>query len=319
MGRGSGREGSLTGQLDLLAGVAGGERVHAAGKSTLTQDPEDGLRSLYQPLSVPTEAKSRLIAEYLSLYQKVTKGGIYIDGFAAPQDRRHPEACTARRVLEIVPPRLRTFWLCELDPKAVRHLHSLKQTHHRRPRSRRVIVEHGDFNQRITGFLRGGYLTPSASVFALLDQRSTECHWASVRQLAGRSARPIPGSTVRRYKIELLYFLGSSWIHRSLRASKHPEKLREIANWWGKDDWSSLLGMSQANLVKRFADRFVSELGYGFVHRYPIYRTSTGVQKAYYLIHATDHPEGPKLMQRAFQKVIGDAAGSPVDSQGTLF
>ena len=48
-----------------------------------------------------TDAKSKLIAEYLSRFQLVTKGGLYIDGFAAPQKRDRLDSWTARRVLEI--------------------------------------------------------------------------------------------------------------------------------------------------------------------------------------------------------------------------
>ena len=37
------------------------------------------------------------IAEYITNFQRVTKGGLYIDGFAAPQSRDHEEAWSARR------------------------------------------------------------------------------------------------------------------------------------------------------------------------------------------------------------------------------
>lgn len=268
-----------------------------------------GLTAL-RPVAILTSAKSRLIAEYLGLFQKVTGGGLFIDGFAAPQDRQHEDAWTARRVLEIVPPRLRTLWLCDIDPGGVEQLRKLQTIHHGSPKSRRVIVLPGDFNKRVKEIIHSGRFTPRASIFALLDQRNTECHWATVRALACMR---------RRYKIELLYFLGTSWIHRSLTQSRLKGRLVQIDLWWGDQSWRDLPALSQAEIVKKMADRFASELGYRFVKPYPVYRTQDGVQATYYLIHASDHPEAPKLMDRAFRKIMGDAAKSPVDSQRHMF
>jgi hypothetical protein len=39
----------------------------------------------------------------------------------------------------------------------------------------------------------------------------------------------------------------------------------------------------------------------------------------FYLIHASDHPEAPKLMTRAFTAIYGDRAGTPVHSQKEMF
>lgn len=96
-----------------------------------------------------TDAKSRLISEYLKRFQLVTKGGLYIDGFAAPQKRDCLDAWTARRVLEIIPARLRTFWLCDMDPAGCVQLRTLRAKHHQNPRWRRVIVLDGDVTARL--------------------------------------------------------------------------------------------------------------------------------------------------------------------------
>ncbi|MCE8007135.1 hypothetical protein [Aestuariivita sp.] len=66
------------------------------------------------------------------------------------------------------------------------------------------------------------------------------------------------------------------------------------------------------------ADRFQNELGYKFVKPFPIYQTLDGKKRSFYLIHASDHPDAPKLMMRAYLKVCGDREGSPVDSQMSL-
>lgn len=88
--------------------------------------PERGLQAPHQ-----TQAKSKLIAEYLRNFTHVTRGGLYIDGFAAPQSRKHEDAWTARRVLETEPKRIRGAFLCDLDPAGIAQLRDLKAKHHR--------------------------------------------------------------------------------------------------------------------------------------------------------------------------------------------
>ncbi len=256
-----------------------------------------------------TDSKSKLIADYISKFQLITKGGLYIDGFAAPQSRDHEEAWTARRVLEVQPPRLRTFWLCDSDDGGARQLGRLKSIHHRHPRWRRVFVYHADFNVAVKSILQSDRLTRNAAIFALLDQRNTECHWDTVKALAAREGRT---------KIELLYFLGTSWIHRSLTQSHRPARLSQIDLWWGGPDWRALAGLKQFEIVARVADRFAGELGYKYVNPYPIFQSLDGNRALFHLIHASDHPDAPKLMARAFLQVIGDAPGVETGRQPRL-
>lgn len=283
----------------------GREPRQASFHFDLNRAPLDGVRKPPDQ----TNAKSRLIAAYLSKFQLVTKGGLYIDGFAAPQSRDHEEAWTARRVLEIVPPRLRTFWLCDMEPRGLLQLRRLKQQHHGNPPSRRVSVVEGDFNQSVKGILKSDRLTRKAAIFALLDQRNTECHWATVKALASRAGRT---------KIELLYFLGTSWLHRSLATSERPERIAEIDRWWGGPSWRSLLEMKQLQIVRSMADRFAQELGYQFVKAYPIMLDDDGTKAAFHLIHASDHPDAPKLMDRAYLDVVGDVPGVDLGRQRSM-
>jgi len=256
-----------------------------------------------------TNSKSRLIADYISKFQLVTKGGLYIDGFSAPQSRSHEDAWTARRVLEIDPPRLRTFWLCDIDPDGITQLKELKKQHHRNPQSRRVFVHEGDFNITVKQILKSPRFTRKAAIFALLDQRNTECHWATVQALAAREGRT---------KIELLYFLGTSWLHRSLTQSTRPERLLEIDRWWGGPNWRSLIELTQIATAKVMADRFGTELGYSFVNVYPIQQRVEEKKVAFYLIHASDHPDAPKLMSRSYRQIMGDIPGTPGDTQTSM-
>lgn len=256
-----------------------------------------------------TNAKSKLIASYITKFQLITKGGLYIDGFAAPQSRDHEESWTARRVLEIQPPRLRTFWLCDIEPRGLLQLRRLKDGHHRSPSSRRVFVLEGDFNHTVKTVLSSDRLTRRAAIFALLDQRNTECHWSTVKALASRA-----GAT----KIELLYFVGTSWLHRSLATSERPERLAEIDRWWGGPGWKDLLDLKQAEIVRRIADRFAHELGYRFVKGYPITLDEDGTKAAFHLIHASDHPAASGLMDRAYLEVCGDHPDVDLGTQKQL-
>jgi len=258
---------------------------------------------------IQSNAKSKLIADYIENFQRVTKGGLYIDGFAAPQKRDHEEAWTARRVLEIKPPRIRAFWLCDMEVTGIAQLEALKAKHDRHPRSRRVFVEKGDFNTSVKYILKSGRLTRRAAIFALLDQRTTECHWDTVRALAARAGR---------HKIELMYFFGTSWLHRSLGSRSTPGAIAEIERWWGRDDWRCLLDMTQIEATKCMADRFAAELSYKYVKFYPIFRDENASKQSFCLIHASDHPEAPKLMARSYKKIVGDIANTPTDSQRPL-
>ena len=77
----------------------------------------------------------------------------------------------------------------------------------------------GDFNARCNDIIRSGRIKRRTAVFALLDQRTTECRWSTVQTLARDKGRT---------RIEQLYFLGISWLHRTLRVSKAPERIAEI-------------------------------------------------------------------------------------------
>lgn len=164
----------------------------------------------------------------------------------------------------------------------------------------------GDFNETIHGILRNPRLTRKAAIFALLDQRNTECHWATVKAIAARAGR---------MKIEQLYFFGSSWAHRMMKASKKPERLAEIDLWWGDRSWTKMRDLSQLEMVQVLAKRFSDELGYRFVKPYEIHLKDSSKKVAFHLIHASDHEEAPKLMLRSYVKVCGARAGTPGDQQ----
>lgn len=50
--------------------------------------------------------------------------------------------------------------------------------------------------------------------------------------------------------------------------------------------------------------RLKQEFGYKSVKAWPIFERENGGAIMYYRIHATDHPEGPKFMSRAYRRAV---------------
>lgn len=236
-----------------------------------------------------TENKAKLIERYLFYFVLVTKHGAYIDGFAAPQDPDNPDSWACKLVLESQPPFLREFWLCDLDPSGVAALKSMV-SHIERPKYRRIEVVCGDFNVKVHEILRGCKITSSTASLCLLDHRTFECDWATVRTLAEFKQQG--------HKIELFYFLASGWLDRSLAGTTR--NFEQLERWWGNQNWSKLQGMDSWRRALLLADRFKQELGYTYAYPWPIYEHGAEGRVMYHMLHATDHPAASKLMNRAY-------------------
>lgn len=241
-----------------------------------------------------TENKARLIQEYIRLFTLVTKHGVYIDGFAAPQRRNHSEKCSARLVLENKPQWIRDFWLCDIDPKGIALLNEIKAEHE--AKGRRITIVPGDFNQSVRTILDSGRITDKKATFALLDQRTFECEWSTVQRLAAHK---------KTTKIELFYFFPTGWIDRSIAAIRNPEAIAGAERWWGREDWRTLLGMQGVDRANLLASRFRNELGYKWAFPLAIHDSARGGRTMYHMVHATDHDEASSLMLRAYRKVSG--------------
>jgi three-Cys-motif partner protein len=262
---------------------------------------EPELKPLERPIW--TEHKARLIERYLRFFVFVTKHGTYIDGFAGPQGE--PEAWAAKLVLESEPRWLRHFYLFEVAARKVGQLRALRKglaPRKRKEPQRTVGIYRGDFNERVGRLLRSGRIAEREATFCLLDQHTFECRWKTVEALARYKAGR---------KIELFYFLATGWLDR---AFENQRDLRAISEWWGRDDWSLLRKMNRQDRVDAFVERFRGDLGYASVKPYPIWSREHGTGRVmYYMIHATDHPEAPALMHRAYQKAV-----EPIESDRQL-
>jgi three-Cys-motif partner protein len=237
--------------------------------------------------------KAKLIAKYLYHFILITKHGTYIDGFAGPQQPELPDTWAARLVLEIEPRWLRTFFLCDRDPKKAEALRALRDEASQG--SKRVVeVFCKDFNEIVHRVLQSDRVGQRVATFWLLDQHTFECHWATVELLAKHKQRP---------KIEQFYFLPTGWLDRAFSALKDPAVAEQ---WWGYSDWTRLRGLPGHERADLFCRRFLDELSYTHAYAWPIYDREGGTRVMYHMIHATDHPEAPNLLARAYRKATGE-------------
>ena len=263
-------------------------------ESPLAEPPVSPIRE-----RVWTENKAKLIERYLYYFVLITKHGTYIDGFAGPQYKDKVNSWAAKLVLESEPRRLRHFHLYDTKKNQFRQLETLRDSQpppnkERKEPKRTIDVTRGDFNILVADLLESASIRQKEATFCLLDQRTFECHWSTVRALAEYKTSG--------HKIELFYFLPNSWLDRSLSALRNTNTLK---NWWGREDWQELRQMGLYKRVEVFRRRFKKELGYRSVKPWPIFeRQDGGGALMYHMIHATDHPEAPSLMSRAYKKAV---------------
>ena len=251
-------------------------------------------KEVYLPPVYPvwTKHKANVIRLYLFYFMMITRHGTYIDGFAGPQNIKRPEAWSAKLAIENEPPWFRRFFLFEQKKDKVELLNALKEAQPQNV-SREIEVFCGDFNMLVHDFLKRNPIGDKEATFCLLDQRTFECNWSTVTALANHKKNG--------YKIELFYFLPISWLDRAISGLKSEEALKI---WWGRDDFEILKGQKPVNRALIFKERFEEEFGYKHVKPWPFYSRRGGGRIMYYMVHASDHAEAPKLMHRAYCEVV---------------
>jgi three-Cys-motif partner protein len=235
---------------------------------------------------------------YLHYFVLLTKHGTYIDGFSGPQSECETDSWAAKLVLASEPQWIRHFHLCDRNKGQIARLAELvasKPSQNKRGRklNRKIHVYQGDFNDKVDEILGVGSIRQKEATFCLLDQRTFECQWQTLQKLAAYKKTG--------HKIELFYFLANGWLERALAAQKDTLVL---ARWWGRGDWTQLRQMSRDGRRDAIVDRLRNELHYASVKAWPIYEKETGGAVMYYMIHATDHPEAPKFMSRAYRRAV---------------
>ena len=274
--------------------------------------PYDGKQSLLFPLptsspvepKVPairrpiwTENKALLISRYLYLFVQITKHGTYIDGFAGPQNLNCPNSWAAKLVLESEPQWLRNFYFYDVDPKKVADLQTLKNGQPKIQGRTIHVNPRGDFNVLVKELLDSGVIREREATFCLLDQRTFECKWSTLKALAQYKSSS--------HKIELFYFFAVKWFDRAFSAVGNKKILEE---WWGRTDYDQLRGLNNNDRAQLVGNRIKDEFRYASVKPWPIFERYGGGTTMYYMIHATDHPAAPMLMSRAYRQAVSPQA-----------
>ncbi len=243
-----------------------------------------------------SENKANLIARYLRYFVFITKHGTYIDPFAGPQTSRSERAWTAQQVLGNQPPWLRRFFLFDIDASQIEKLETLAEEYP----DRDITIARGDANDVVPTTIPPGAIKETEATFCLLDQRTFECEWQLCKYIA--KLRPGPR------KIEQFYFFANGWLPRALAAVTTEEGKEQVRGWLGDDDIAGFTAMPSLDRVGHFMTKFRSELGYRSVKPWPIFAKEEGRGAVmYYMMHATDHVEAPKLMERAYRRAVAPA------------
>lgn len=245
------------------------------------------------PYPVWTEKKAKLIERYLYYFVLITKHGTYIDGFAGPQNPNDSVSWSAKLALENEPRWMRKFYLFDESQSQYDCLIILKDSQPNEPK-REIEINCGDFNKLVYDFLKQHPVRDKEATFCLLDQRTFECNWATVKALAKHKKKGL--------KIELFYFLPIKWLDRAISGLKNKDV--KLKDWWGRSDWKTMMGLSPWERAKLFCKRFETELDYHYAFPWAIYDKQGGGSIMYFMIHASDHKEAPKLMRRAYCEVV---------------
>ena len=265
--------------------------------------PSRDAQKEYKLIEYPlwTKNKARFIARYMRSFTYVTKHGTYIDAFAGPQhESSKSDTWAVKLVLENEPAWLRNFHLFDNKKKQIEQIEHLKKNHlENHPtlaRKRKINIFPGDSNDTLPKFLSENPIGDKEATFCLLDQRTTECDWNTVKTVAAHKNRPDV------LKIEIFYFLAQRWLDRSIRSWRTDQKQRGL-RWWGREDINDFLKLSSGDRGVYLADRFKSELGYRFAIPYPIQKEGEKGVTMFWMIHASDHERAPVLMNQAYRHI----------------
>lgn len=139
---------------------------------------EPSRKFLRPDVPVWTAHKANFIQRYLTLFIQITKHGTYIDGFAGPQRSNMENAWSARLALQIRPPLLRHFFLCEQNAKSFQAL--LKCVAEvPLPKGRTVQLYEGDFNKKVDEILESKHITEKEATST--TTKPEDPSWISVR------------------------------------------------------------------------------------------------------------------------------------------
>jgi three-Cys-motif partner protein len=250
-----------------------------------------------------TETKLRNLSAYISAFASAcTSRGDWtaLDLFAgaglnySKMDSKEIPASTMR-ILDAGPPH------ASLVVAAEKHAGLHAALAHRLDKyGPRADVVHCDGVANIHALLER--IDPTLPAFAFLDPEGTELHWSAVEAIAQHKAG-------HPFKMEqLILFPTDTGFMRLLWPKPQPGFEAMVARMFGNEDWRPILADRQAGVIsaKQARVRYIQlyaaglrSLGYRHVLERGI---SAAVSRAprYYLIFASDHPVGNKVMDHCF-------------------
>lgn len=254
-----------------------------------------------------TLEKLVVLEKYLKQYRRVAGNGTYIDGFAG----KGSLAIAGRDAEYKGPARIaidsRTFkehYLFEKHGATYADLDTNIRFHYPRKRRNHIRLSEGDFNEKVVELLASGKIPKDKPCFAFLDPNSTELPWSTVELLA-RYKEPVSPPSVCKVELWILFNShqafqrlidrqGEDDYERSGRAKAFDKIMG------GRDAWWDLFkqGAHVNAYARRYADRLVRDLGYGFAHPQIIRDPGTGADQ-YFMIHASDHKAAFDFMRWA--------------------
>jgi three-Cys-motif partner protein len=246
-----------------------------------------------------TQHKLEILRIYLRLYLRVAGNGTYIDGFAGDgQIEVEGEKRAGSASVALSSGAFKTFHLYERPRKAAR-LRKWVDANAREIQKGRTSVVGGDFNQNILTDLASGTIPIDRPCFAFLDPDSTELDWTTVEALAKYKADCNPPDTC---KVEMWILLNTYQVLLRLMPKKKPPYEETLDRWLGGPaGWRDLYesGNRWPNAyATRYADRLVSELGYGAAIPVTVRDPKTDAPQ-YHMIHASDHAAAHGIMRWA--------------------
>ena len=284
-----------------------------------------------------TEAKLRLLADYLDAFTTATKGKanerVYLDLFAG--EGRGVSGTTgeefdssARIALNVDEPPFARLRFCEIGPTADRLEYALRRDYPGRP----FEVAKGDCNRTVPAILaelRSAGLA-WAPTFAFADPDGMELAWATVERLADHK------KDASRFKTELWILFSSTGLMRVLR--KDPatltEREREQATGvYGSQRWQAIQALRFADDItpREAREEFVNlyrwqlqhQLGYRWTHALEV--KDLAGRPLYHMVFATDNDAGNDIMTWLYNAALAQMpemrreARDRISGQQTLF
>lgn len=237
-----------------------------------------------------------MICEYIHLFLVITKNGVYLDLFAGPQSGSYDKNWSVKRVMELRSegsPSIRHYAVCDKKRSQIKLLRLLKEEHQQKSHAFKIYK--GDANEKVASMLAEAQISAKTACFCLIDQRTLECHWETVKAIAEYKKEG--------YKIEIFYFLAQGWLDRSWKSTK---KVKRLRNWWGREDYEVFLNLKSVERAYAMCDRFCDELNYEYADPWAIYDKGSSGRTMYYMIHASDHYRAGKIMSDAYNSAIYD-------------